>query len=185
MNKVMVTLLIIVGVIFSTFAIIVWKDQAAIALSSNLSSNNPNASLNPAQQEASTQNEICFSTEIIDLTNDVGQNYYVNYRIKREQFRQESKDMLQLLLESDIRQTREQAQERWLVLSNKISQEREIENVLKMRGFEDAVSEVNIGGVVITILAERLTVAEIDQIKNITGNITGCSREKIEVGTRF
>lgn len=130
------------------------------------------------------ESKISFSSEIIELTNDVGQNYFVNYRIKREQFRQEAKEMLRLLLESDIRPTREEAQERWLELSNKIAREGEIENVLKIRGYRDVVSEVNFGKVIITVLAKELADQDIEQIKNITAAITGFSQARIEVAVR-
>ncbi|NLI91875.1 MAG: SpoIIIAH-like family protein [Peptococcaceae bacterium] len=128
--------------------------------------------------------QIGFSSEIIDLTDDTGQNYYVNYRIKREQSRQETKDMLRLLLESDIRQTREQAQQRWLDLSSKISKEGEIENVLKMKGFKDVVSEVNSQKASITVLAQKLTLQEIYIIKRTATDITGFPADNIQVTAR-
>lgn len=127
------------------------------------------------------ESKIGFSSEIIELTDDADQNYFVNYRIKREQNRQETKEMLRLLLESDIRTTREEAQKRWLELSNKIAKEGEIENVLKMRGFEDVVSEVNFEKVIITVLTKELADHDLEQIKNITAGITGYSQVRIEV----
>lgn len=130
------------------------------------------------------ENGINFSSEIVELTNDVGQNYFVNYRIKREQFRQEVKEMLELLLESDIRETREEAQIRWLELSNKISTEGEIENALKMRGFKDIVSEVNPEKITITVLGKELKLQEIYQIQCVISDITGFSDERIVVITR-
>lgn len=127
---------------------------------------------------------IDFSSEIIELTDDVGQNYFVNYRMKREQFREKVKEMLQPLLESDLKQTRIEAQERWLELSNKIGKEGEIENVLKMRGYQDVVSEVNNGKATITVLAPELTYQEIYQITTVSADITGFSQDRIEVLTR-
>lgn len=131
-----------------------------------------------------TKNNIEFSTEIIELTNNTGQNYFVNYRIKREQFRQDVKEMLRLLLESDIKETRKEAQERWLGLCTKISREEEIENVLKMRGFPDVVSEVNSEKINITVLTTELTLQQIYFIKKISADITDYSEDKIEVFVR-
>lgn len=182
-DKIIVSLLIIAGVTFSSLALTVWKDQEAIVLKQA----SPAVELdskNLTQESVSKEDDIIFSWEIIDLTDDVGQNYFVNYRIKREQFRQETKDMLQLLLESDIQQTREQAQKRWLVLSNKIALEKEIENIVKMRGFRDVVSEVNTNSVVVTILAKELKPHEIELIKRIVSDISNFSKVKIEVGVR-
>ncbi len=131
------------------------------------------------------KNNIEFSSEMIELTNNTGQNYFVNYRIKREQFRQEAKEMLRLLLESDIQRTREEAQDRWLELSTKISKEEEVENALKMRGLLDVVSEVNSEKINITVFAKELILQEIYSIKVITADITGYSEDKIEVLVRF
>ena len=116
---------------------------------------------------------IRFSSEIIDLTNDQGQNYFVNYRIKREQMRQETKEMLGPLLESDILETRQQAQKRWLELSDKIAKEGEIENILKIQGFKDVICDVNGNKANITILSEELTQEEISNIKKVACSVTG------------
>lgn len=128
--------------------------------------------------------QIKFTAEIIELTTDQGQNYFVNYRIKREYFRQETKEMLRLLIESDIAETRAQAQESWLQLSKKIAQEAEIENVLKMKGFRDVVSEVHKQNVNVTILADDLKQQDISVIKSVTAAVTGYTRDKIGVSAR-
>lgn len=193
-NRIIMALILILGLVCSSLMLVVWneKDTAALGRESNppdsegvliekVTNAKPDADLsdgNPSDEN------IGFSSEIIDLTNDAGQNYFVNYRIKREQFREETKEMLRLLLESDIRQTREEAQARWLELSHKISKEGEIENVLKMRGFKDVVSEVNKVKAVISVLAQELSLQEIYQIKSVAADITGFTLDRIEVTLR-
>jgi len=122
-----------------------------------------------------------FFFELIESTKDQGQNYFVNYRIKREQSRYEIKEMLKPLLESDIKHTREEAELRWLELSNKISKEDEIENTLKMRGFKDVVSEVNPEKITVTLLREDMSIQEIFMVKNVVNSITGFEEERIEI----
>ncbi len=124
---------------------------------------------------------VCFSAEIIELTENQGENYFVNYRIKREQTRQETLNMLEPLLASDITETRSQAQQRWLDLSDKISREAEIENVLKMKGFTDIVSEVNTQKATVTVLTNQLKVQDMFIIQNTASEITGFSVDQIEV----
>lgn len=131
------------------------------------------------------ENNVKFFSEIIELTDHQGQNYFVNYRIKREQMRQETKEMLWLLLESDIKNTREQAQKRWLELSDKIAKEGEIENILKIQGFKDVVSDVNGGHINITILTEILNPQEIKKIRTVAASVTGTTPEKIQVSAKF
>lgn len=191
-NRLLMALILVLGLVCASLMLVVWndKDKAALGRESGWSDTDgvsievtgqSGANLNDAN---STENEMGFSSEIIDLTNDEGQNYFVNYRIKREQFREETKEMLRILLESDIRPTREEAQARWLELSNKISKEGELENVLKMRGFKDIVSEVNSGKATITILARELSLQEIYQVKCSAEDITGFPPEQIEVIVR-
>lgn len=186
-NRMIMALILILGLVCSTLMLVVWKDKDTVALGRESGApDSSGISIEKVTPEAITpgQDDIGFSSEIIDLTNDAGQNYYVNYRIKREQFRQETKEMLRILLESDIRQTREEAQVRWLELSHKISKEGEIENVLKMRGFKDVVSEVNNVKATITILAKELSLQEIYQIKSVAADITGFTIDQIEVTPR-
>jgi stage III sporulation protein AH len=154
-----------------------WKDQDALA-QGKTSAEEITVDMTAGDQDAG------FSSEIIELTNDSGQNYFVNYRIKREQFRQETKDMLAPLLNSDILAKREEAQERWLVLSNQINQESEIENILKMQGFQDVVSEVNRKKISIIVLTPKLTLQDIAIIKKAVTDITGFSSDNIQVTAR-
>ncbi|MGI5901965.1 MAG: SpoIIIAH-like family protein [Desulfitobacteriia bacterium] len=127
---------------------------------------------------------IKYKTEIVELTTDTGQNYFVNYRIKREQFRTEAKAMLKPLLNSDNEKTRMEAQTEWLALCKRILAEGEIENILKMRGFKDVVSEVNNNTAIVTVLAADLKPNEIWQIKYTVANVLGFSVENIAVHTR-
>lgn len=128
--------------------------------------------------------QIDFSSEIIQLTDDVGQDYFVNYRIKREQFREEIKEMLKPLLESDIRKNKEEAQKCWLELSKKIATEDELENVLIMRGYKDVVTEVNAETIKITLLAPELNYHDSNSIIRIVSDIAGFPQNRIEVTAR-
>lgn len=132
----------------------------------------------------SLENQILFSSEIIELTNDEGQNYFVNYRIKREQLRQETKEMLSLLLESDIDQTREEAQRCWLELSKKIAKEGEIEYVLKMKGYKDVVADYNDRMINVIILSEGLPRQEKLGIVQVVAGITGKPAGQIKLEER-
>lgn len=125
-----------------------------------------------------------FSTEIIELTKDKGQSYFVNYRLKREQLREEIKEMLRPLLASELPEIRIEAEKSWLELCHKISREEEIENALILRGYRDVVSEVNAEKITVTVLAEELKFQDIFQITKITAQITGFPEERIEVASK-
>jgi len=116
--------------------------------------------------------------------NDSGENYFVNYRLKRDQFRQDTKAMLLELLNSTVNQSREQAQEKWLELSTKIQKEEEIENLLKIKGFQDAVTDVFLENVTVIIYAPSLAPNEVSIIQDIVVRATKVRLDKIMISAR-
>ena len=110
-----------------------------------------------------------------------GENYFVNYRLKREQFRQETKTMLSELLNSNVEKSKAQAQEKWLELSTKIQKEGEIENLLKIKGFQDAVADVFLENVTVIVYSNNLTPNEVSIIQDIVVRVTKVRVDKIVI----
>ena len=123
---------------------------------------------------------IQFQVEMVKQS-DSGENYFVNYRLKREQFRQEAKGMLSELLNSSVEKSKAQAQEKWLELSTKIQRESEIENLLKIKGFQDAVVDVFQDSVTVIVYAQMLTPNEVNLIQEIVVRVTNVRLDKITV----
>jgi len=115
---------------------------------------------------------------------DSGENYFVNYRLKRDQFRQETKAMLSELLNSTVDQSKEQAQAEWLELSTKIQKEGEIENLLKIKGFQDAVADVFLETVTVIVYAPSLTPNEVSIIQDIVVRATNVRLDKIMISAK-
>lgn len=113
-----------------------------------------------------------------------GENYFVNYRLKREQFRQETKAMLSELLNSTVEKTKEQAQEKWLELSTKIQKEGEVENLLKIKGFQDAVADIFPENVTVIVYASSLTPNEMSIIQDIVVRVTKVRMDKITISAK-
>jgi len=113
-----------------------------------------------------------------------GENYFVNYRLKRDQYRQETKAMLSELLNSTVDKSKSQAQEKWLELSTKILREGEIENLLKIKGFQDAVADVFPENVTVIVYAPNLTPNEVSLIQDIVVRVTKVRLDKITISTR-
>ncbi|HZK85412.1 MAG TPA: SpoIIIAH-like family protein [Desulfosporosinus sp.] len=126
---------------------------------------------------------IKFEVETVQQ-NISGENYFVNYRLKRDQFRQERKAMLSELLDSTVNKSKEQAQEKWLELSTKIHKEGEIENLLKMKGFQDAVADVFVESVTVIVYAPSLTPNEVSIIQDIVVRVTKVRMDKIAISVR-
>ena len=126
---------------------------------------------------------IQFEVETVNQ-NDSGENYFVNYRLKRDQFRQETKAMLSELLNSTVNKSKEQAQAKWLELSTKIDKEGEVENLLKIQGFQDAVADVFPENVTVIVYAQTLTPNEVSIIQDIVVRVTKVRLDKITIVTR-
>jgi hypothetical protein len=113
-----------------------------------------------------------------------GEEYFVNYRLGRERFRQEVKGMLEAILNSSDVNNRAAAQTKWLELSTKINQEGELENLLKIRGFQDVVADVNKDSVFMIVLSQGLTPYEIFSIQDMVNRVTGICSERITISIK-
>jgi stage III sporulation protein AH len=118
-----------------------------------------------------------------DKPNVSAEDFFVNYRLKREDVRQERKTMLSALLNSTVKETKQQAQEKWLELSSKIQKEEEIENLLKIKGFKDAVADVS-GSVTVIVYASGLTPNEVMMIQDIVVHVTDIQLNKIVISSK-
>ena len=123
--------------------------------------------------------------QIIQFTTETaksqGEDYFVNYRLKREESRQEAKSMLIPLLNTSESKIKEEAQRKWLELTHKIEKEGEIENVLKIKGFQDAVVDVSKNGVNVTIYSPALSQDEVLIIQDIVVRIANVRIDQINI----
>lgn len=126
---------------------------------------------------------IQFEVETVQ-PNISGENYFVNYRLTRDQYRQETKAMLAELLNSTVEKTKQQAQENWLELSTKLQKEGEIENILKINGFQDAVADVLPENVTVIVYAQNLTPDEVSVIQDTVVRVTKVRLDKIKIAIK-
>jgi stage III sporulation protein AH len=134
-------------------------------------------------QEQIPETNIQFQAEEPDPSLQ-GEEYFVTYRLRREQSRQEIKSMLEKLLNSASAEIREEAQGKWLKLGTEISQENELENLLKIRGFQDVIADVNNGSVNVIILSQGLTPYERFLTQDTVNRVTEVCSEKIFIEVR-
>jgi len=110
-----------------------------------------------------------------------GEDYFVNYRLQREETRQEAKTMLLPLLNSSVTKTKEEAQQKWLELSQKIEKEDQVENLLRIKGFQDAVVDVTKNGVNVIVFIPTLAPDEVRLIQDIVGRVTSFRVDQIYI----
>lgn len=92
--------------------------------------------------------------------------------------------MLSELLNSTVDKSKGQAQEKWLELSTKILKEGEVENLLKIKGFQDAVADVFLENVTVIVYAPSLTPNEVSIIQDIVVRVTKVRLDKITISVR-
>lgn len=128
--------------------------------------------------------DIQVQIESLPLRSLQGEDYFVNYRLEREKYRQEAKGMLQALLNSADGKSRAEAQAQWLSISTQIETEGEIENLLKIKGFKDVVVNYSTAGVHVIIYAEQLAAGEIGLIQEIVQRVSHLRLDQIVISTR-
>lgn len=142
----------------------------------------------PTQESVPVQSmpdqNIIFYAEVVKPLPQGG-DYFVNYRLQREASRQEAKDMLVPLLDSNVEKAREVAQEKWLHLSHKIEKEEQIENLLKISGLQDAVADLGNNEIAVMVYAPSLNSEEIELIQDVVLRVTDKPKEQVRVSYRY
>lgn len=113
-----------------------------------------------------------------------GEDYFVNYRLEREKYRQEAKGMIQVLLNSADGKSRAEAQAKWLEISIQIEYEGEIENLLKIKGFRDVVVNYSVNGAHVILYAQQLDKSEIGLVQEIVQRVAHLRLDQIIISTR-
>jgi hypothetical protein len=167
--------------VFLSFVLILGV-LASWVLKPEPNTNTANQHSMPVEASAGSSS-IQFEVEAVQ-PDDSGENYFVNYRLKREKFRQETKAMLSELLNSTVEKSKEQAQDQWLALNTKQQKEDEIENLLKIKGFQDSVADVFPENVTIIVYAPSLTPNEVSSIQDIVVRVTKVRLDKITISAK-
>ncbi|NMA68919.1 MAG: SpoIIIAH-like family protein [Desulfitobacterium sp.] len=126
------------------------------------------------------EEEIFFTPELTTLKPQ-GEDYFVNYRLQREVTRQEAKEMLSPLLNSSVEPVREEAQKKWLLLTQKVEQEEQMENILKISGFEESIADLGKDEVAIIVYAPELTSEEIKLIQESVRRVIHFNNDQIRI----
>lgn len=119
-----------------------------------------------------------------DKNTSDGEGYFVTYRLEREKARQEAKAMLAALLNGNEPKNKE-AEAKWLELTSKMEKESEIENLLKIKGFQDAVAAVNLDNVNVIVYGTGLTPNQVNLIQDIVVRVTKVRIDRIIVSTKI
>ena len=132
--------------------------------------------------EKPTENEAeevgLFTEPVVSVTK--APTKFSEYRLDRERVRSMEKELLEKILnDSEVsEQRRIEAQNQLMTLIEIIGKETEIENLLRVKGYVDAITIIR-DDVIIVVVPVTLTAEEAGKIGDVVRRITGVSLEKI------
>ena len=110
-------------------------------------------------------------------------DFFAQARIDREAGRSRSIETFNAVLENENAdsEAKASAQQSVLELAQNTETETAVENLLKARGFQDAVCYINNGMANVVVKTEILDSANVAQISEVVTQQTGISQEKIKI----
>lgn len=117
---------------------------------------------------------------------DGGQDLFVEFRLEREQARSLQLDLLREVLNNANLgdNAHERALQAWLAITQDIAREVDIENLIRAKGFADAVVVLRDGKATVMVKAASLTQEEVFRIADIAVRLAGLSYEDVTVMAR-
>ncbi|MDQ7792993.1 MAG: SpoIIIAH-like family protein [bacterium] len=103
-----------------------------------------------------------------------GTDFFVDFRLERERVRSQQVEYLRELMENQKvdEVTRQQAATRWLAIADNMGKEVDAENLIRAKGFADALVILKDDSATVIVRARELTAVEVARIADIV--IRGC-----------
>lgn len=120
-----------------------------------------------------------------EVVNPPVNDFFTEYRLERERVRSERSDVLRdMLRTAKTDETRGKAQEAMLRLVLEKQRETEIENLIKARGFADALVFMRESTVSAVVRAPTLTREEVVQVADVISRVAGVRAEDITISAK-
>lgn len=135
--------------------------------------------LNAELVSSQTENEVMTSNTALD------NEFFVDYKIERDKSRSQHISMLEDISkeEDGDKDTKTLAQQEVINLVKLSEQEMIIENLIRAKGFNDAIVFIHDGYVNVVVDAQQLTTSQAAQIQNVINKQIGVAIEKISIAT--
>lgn len=137
----------------------------------------------PVNADKSNATQVASLSEPVVVANT---DFFVEYRIERERLYSQKYDFLQELAKlSGIEEEKVQVRKDLFAMIQKKEQETMIENLLRVKGFEDAIITIDVNTVNAMMKSRELTKEEVIQIADIICRVTKVKLENITISTRL
>lgn len=155
---------------------------------SNKETGGKNQVTNTSQTEKSKSlNTSSTNTSSKALSGSLTSGLFASYREEREINRSRSLDALKEIVnnKNTTKETRDQAQNQIIKLTEVTQKEMAIENLIKAKGFQDAVVLIDNDTANVIVQADKLSEQEVAQIQDIVTRQTGISIDNIKIMNRI
>ena len=137
-----------------------------------------NTTVNVASTEKKNNNETLGEATMVS---SIKKDYFSTCRSNRETVRSKSLEILKSTIDNpnSSQENKDKAQQQIILISKNVEAEGNIENLIKAKGFEEAVVFINDKSITVTIKSPGLTAPETAKIKDIVIEETGNNNIKI------
>lgn len=112
-------------------------------------------------------------------------DFFTEYRLERDKIRSERSDLLrEIIKNSAAEDTKHQAQATILKMTLEKQREAEMENLIKAKGFSDALVFISDNSVSAVVKTTALTREEVIQVAEVISRIAGVKPEDISVSAK-
>ncbi len=121
--------------------------------------------------------------QAVPVIKNLEKDFFIEYKLERDRLRGQEADYLRELINNPnaSAESKEKAQQELIALSQKVEKEMIVENLIKAKGFEDAVIFFSDDHVNVVIKTDGLLQKDIAQITDIVTKTAGVSVDKITI----
>ena len=130
------------------------------------------ASITEKQPEETTENQPVNNQAESETKKE---NFFIEYRLERERTRGQQVELLREIINDPNAdaETRKKSQEDLYTITHNIGKEMEVENLIRAKGFKDAVVLIKEKGATVVVQAEELSSEQAARIAEIVNRNTG------------
>lgn len=110
-------------------------------------------------------------------------DFFIDYRLERDRTRGQQVEWLREVINNPgtVDETRQKAQEQLMAISHSMEKESELENLIRAKGFDDAVVIVDEHTATAVVSAGNMNSGEVTAITELVSRSTGMDPQKIAI----
>lgn len=118
---------------------------------------------------------------LTESLNDI--DFFIDYRLERDRTRGQQVEWLREVINNPgtVDETRQKAQEELMAISRSMEKESELENLIRAKGFIDAVVIVDEHTATAVVSGDNIDNGEVTEITELVSRSTGMEQQKIAV----